>query len=95
MATAEKKKKKPLKTGASSGQITNLNNLFWTFDIYVSTLHKQNHQLNINSTLIIMQLIEAGSAITNGREPRNCLGPVFNSKLGCIATLGNKYMIGM
>ncbi len=37
-----------------------------------------------------------GSAITNGREPRSCLGRVFNSKLGCIAaTLGSKCMVCM
>jgi hypothetical protein len=34
--------------------------------------------------------VSLGSAITNGIEPRSCLGRVFNSKLGCIATLGNK-----
>ncbi len=27
-----------------------------------------------------------GNAITNGRDPISCLGRVFNSKLGCIAT---------
>ncbi len=32
----------------------------------------------------------SGSVITNGREPRSCLGRVFNSKLGCIGTLGSK-----
>jgi hypothetical protein len=32
----------------------------------------------------------AGSVITNGREPRSCLGRVFNSKLGCIATPDSK-----
>jgi hypothetical protein len=37
----------------------------------------------------------AGSAITNGREPRSCLGLVFNSKLGHIATLGGKCMVCM
>jgi hypothetical protein len=37
----------------------------------------------------------AGSAITNGREPRCCLGQVFNSKLGCIATLSSKCMVCM
>jgi hypothetical protein len=37
----------------------------------------------------------AGSAITNGREPRSCLGRVFNSKLGHSATLENKCMVGM
>ncbi len=37
----------------------------------------------------------AGSAITNGREPRSCLGRVFNSKLGHSATLGSKCMLGM
>jgi hypothetical protein len=36
-----------------------------------------------------------GSAITNGREPRSCLGRVFNSKLGCIVTLGSKCMVYM
>ncbi len=34
-----------------------------------------------------------GSAITNGREPRSCLGRVFNSKLGRNATLGCKCMV--
>jgi hypothetical protein len=34
--------------------------------------------------------VETGSAITNGREPRSCLGRVFNSKLGCFATPGRK-----
>ena len=36
-----------------------------------------------------------GSAITNGREPRSCLGRVFNSKLGCIDTPGSKCMVCM
>jgi hypothetical protein len=36
-------------------------------------------------------LVLAGSAVTNGREPRSCLGRVFNSKLGCIITLGSKF----
>ncbi len=39
--------------------------------------------------------VEPRSAITNGREPRSCLGRVFNSKLGCIATLGSKCMVCM
>jgi hypothetical protein len=39
--------------------------------------------------------IDARSAITNGREPKSCLGRVFNSKLGCIATPGSKYMVCM
>ncbi len=39
--------------------------------------------------------VSAGSAITNRREPRSCLGRVFNSKLGCVATLGNKCMVCM
>jgi hypothetical protein len=30
--------------------------------------------------------VPTGSAITNGREPRSCLGRVFNSKLGRIAS---------
>jgi hypothetical protein len=37
----------------------------------------------------------SGSAITNGREPRSCLGRVFNPKLGCIATPGSKCMVCM
>jgi hypothetical protein len=36
---------------------------------------------------------EPGSAITNGREPRSCLDRVFNSKLGCFATLGRKCIV--
>jgi hypothetical protein len=35
------------------------------------------------------------STITNGREPKSCLGRVFKSKLGCIATLGSKRMEGI
>ncbi len=31
-----------------------------------------------------------GSAVTNGREPKSCLGQVFNSKLGRIAALLSK-----
>jgi hypothetical protein len=38
---------------------------------------------------------KAGSVITNGREPRSCLGRVFNSKLGRIATPGSKCMVRM
>ncbi len=34
-----------------------------------------------------------GSAITNEREPRSCLGQVFNSKLGCFATPGRKCIV--
>ncbi len=37
--------------------------------------------------------IRLGSTITNGREPRSCLGQVFNSKLDRIATLGSKCMV--
>jgi hypothetical protein len=37
----------------------------------------------------------AGSAITNRREPRHCLGRLFNSKLGCIATPSSKCMVCM
>ncbi len=36
-----------------------------------------------------------GSAITNRREPRSCLGRVVNSKLGCTATQGSKCMVCM
>jgi hypothetical protein len=37
--------------------------------------------------------MSAGSVITNGKETRSCLGRVFNSKLGSIATLGSKCMV--
>ncbi len=40
-------------------------------------------------------MVKAGSTITNRREPRSCLGRVFNSKLGCIVTLGSKCMVYM
>jgi hypothetical protein len=40
-----------------------------------------------------LKFVHAGSAITNRREPRSCLGRVFNSKLGCIATLGRKCIV--
>ncbi len=33
---------------------------------------------------------QAGSAVTNGREPKSCLGQVFNSRLGHIAALLSK-----
>ena len=39
--------------------------------------------------------VSAGSAITNGREPRSCLGRVLNSKLGCFATPDSKCMVCM
>ncbi len=39
--------------------------------------------------------LPSGSVITNGREPRSCLGRVFNSKLGPIAILGSKCMVCM
>ena len=35
---------------------------------------------------------EKESAISNGREPKSCLGRVFNFKLGQIAILRKKYM---
>jgi hypothetical protein len=41
------------------------------------------------------RLLSTGSAITNGREPRSCFCRVFNSKLGCIATLDSKCMVCM
>ena len=43
----------------------------------------------------VLRYSTSGSAITNGREPRSCLGRVFNSKLGHSATLGSKCMVGM
>jgi hypothetical protein len=36
-----------------------------------------------------------GTTISNGREPKSCLGQVFNSKLGRIATLPSKCMACM
>jgi hypothetical protein len=38
---------------------------------------------------------KTGSAKASGREPKTGLGRVYNSKLGCIATLGNKCMVCM
>ncbi len=32
-----------------------------------------------------------GSMISNGREPKSCLGQVFNFKLGCLAQQKNEY----
>ncbi len=46
-------------------------------------------------TLSIPHSVSPGSAITNGREPRSCLGRVFNSQLGCIPTPGSKCMVCM
>jgi len=40
-------------------------------------------------------MAQLGSAITNVRESRSCLGRVFNSKLGHIATVGSKFMVWM
>ncbi len=39
--------------------------------------------------------IEPGSTVTSGREPKSCLGRVFNSKLGCIAALLSKCLARM
>ncbi len=39
-----------------------------------------------------MYLATPGSTISNGREPKSCLGWVFNSKLGHIAIKRNKCM---
>jgi hypothetical protein len=36
-------------------------------------------------------IAQAGSAISNGRGPKSCLGWVFNSKLGHIAILHTKW----
>ncbi len=36
---------------------------------------------------------KTGSAITNGREPKSCLGRVFNSKLDCFATPYRKCIV--
>ncbi len=37
-------------------------------------------------------IVQAGSAISNGRGPKSCLGRVFNSKLGHIAILHTKWV---
>ncbi len=44
-------------------------------------------------TVKMLSFHRPGSAITNGREPRSCLGRVFNSKLGCLATPGRKFLV--
>ncbi len=40
-----------------------------------------------------LELTVAGSATSNGREPKSCLGQVFSSKLGHIAILRNEWMV--
>ncbi len=47
----------------------------------------------MSGALAPFSYLVSGSAITNGRERRSCLGRVFNSKLGCIATTDSKYMV--
>jgi hypothetical protein len=51
----------------------------------------------ITNTIGLQSILKGrpGSTITNGRESRSCLVRVFNSKLGCIATLGSKCMVSM
>ncbi len=43
--------------------------------------------------LVQKSLLKLGSAISNGREPKSCLGRVFNSKLGRTAILCGKCMV--
>ncbi len=38
----------------------------------------------------VLMVVNPGSAVTNGREPKSCLGRVFNSNLGRIAALLSK-----
>ncbi len=40
-------------------------------------------------------LLNVGSAKANGREPKSCLGRVFNFKLDCLASQQNKCMADM
>ncbi len=53
------------------------------------------HQVDETSIWWNIKLMkhQAVSAITNGRETISCLGRVFNSKLGCFATLGRKCLV--
>ena len=86
----------------SSEQLLNLSML----QIFISDWPMEQHTLkNVNNCLNTniysyletsgSQSANPGSAITNGREPRSCLGRVFNSKLGHSATLVNKCMVCM
>ncbi len=61
-------------------------------------ISKHAHTLSVPHSVsqsVCDYYINAGSVTTNGREPRSCLGRVFSSKLGWIATLGSKCMVCM
>jgi hypothetical protein len=44
----------------------------------------------LSMSIIESLWVGAGSAVTCRREPKSCLGRVFNSKLGCITALLSK-----
>jgi hypothetical protein len=64
-------------------------------NIFSSSLNQllQKKMLHVQGALSHWPTL--GSLITYRREPRSCLGQVFNSKLGCISTLGSKCMAYM
>ena len=64
------REKKPVLSCASSGHITTLKQSIFGLSI------SMEHTANTHSVL-------AGSAKVNGREPKTCLGRVFDYKLGC------------
>ncbi len=85
------KKKKPIKTGTSSGHITNLKQSIFRDFWYLCWRH--NYSIKQGRWAWLGQsVVYPGSTITNGRKPKSCLDQVFNSKLGHIAMLRNKCM---
>ncbi len=103
--------KSPHWSGLTSTQeVISLNGYKWTNYFTIQTnwpqtdgVHTQTYKLRtVPATLGKQQhskdkylLVWAGSVITNWRKPKSCLGRVFNSKLGRIATLGSKCMVCM
>ena len=63
--------------------------------IFEETLQAADFFFVVSKSLDVALSDGTGSAITNGREPRRSLGRAFNSKLGCIATPGSKFMVCM
>ena len=57
--------------------------------------HAMPWQCMCDHSMCMLQSIVPGSTKADGREPKTGLGRVFNSKLGCIATLGSKCMVCM
>jgi hypothetical protein len=55
-------------------------------------IENHRHLIEVGCSSVCEQGHKAGSAITNWREPRSCLGQLFNSKLGRTATLGSNCM---